>query len=64
MVNRMSRTARYDHRVPLGDHRHSVYLGVAADRQPHGLSLRDAVRRLIAVSRICGGPEIERGNHN
>lgn len=58
MVNRMSRTSRLDHSVAFSEHRHSVYLGVAAGRQPNGPGLRDTVRRLIALSRICGGPEI------
>ena len=42
-----------------GGHRYAVQLGALLGSQPNSTGLRDAVHRLIAVSRACDGPEIE-----
>ncbi|MHB0961125.1 MAG: sensor histidine kinase [Pirellulaceae bacterium] len=59
MVKRVSHNTQFEQHFRRGGFRRTVYLGVSPWRQPNGTGLHDVIRRLIAVSRICGGPEIE-----
>jgi nitrate/nitrite-specific signal transduction histidine kinase len=58
MLNQVADNKQCDNGFQDG-HRHAVQLAALLGSQPNSTGLRDAVRRLIAVSRACDGPEIE-----
>ena len=59
MLNLVSDNKQCDTSFQDGGHRYAVQLGALLGSQSNSTGLRDAVHRLIAVSRACDGPEIE-----
>ena len=59
MLNRVRSSKQCDKSYQRSGHRRTVQLGVSPGSQPNETGLRDAVHRLIAVSRACDGPDIE-----
>ncbi len=59
MLNRVCGNKQCDESFQRGGHRIAVQFGVPPGSQPNSIGIRDAVHRLIAVSRTCNGPEIE-----
>ena len=59
MLNRVCGNSQCDESFQFCRHRSAVPLGVPWGSQPNSIGLRDAIHRLIAVSRACDGLDIE-----
>ncbi len=59
MLNRVCGKKQCDESFQFCRHPGAVQLGVPCGSQPDSIGLRDAIHRLIAVSRACDGLEIE-----